>query len=676
MEALCTLEGVASNFTSTKFIENNATNAGGAIYTVDDLSSICKQNSASAVFTNNKAKFGDDCAGLAADIRFEFLVNGRNFQKSANDPRIIWPTTQFEINATFTDHYDNSIDLPGGMNVSGWSTNSNKSDLVYWSMAPHTIVYPNLLTGVAVYTVPLNAVKKTNNSNSIDNTLQLNLPYAPNITFLVMPCPAGHFSIDHRCFQCDSSSYSFDGTKPVCLPCPSVRAEDQPNCMTHIPTFANLTMSFKEGLWSDQNGTDLENSQLKVCPMLHGCANTTCNLTITSNPQNHQWSINCSTKCAEGYTNHACSQCNEHYYQNSDRCEKCDNASVVTIGIITVLILTVFLLFLDYPLPLIILEGAAVILLMILAHQQLGIVAGVLVVLIIASTSSQSLTSGALVTSFIFYVQCSSMIIKASLLPLAWQEVLAHLQITNLQISGIECYIPYFRAPFNRELFTLTFPVVLCAFIIVAVIINDLIGRGINAINGIKMKEKRKERARGLVNSSRLPPAPTPLTCLNDEEFTSSPFDEQFEPLIRDDELLPPVTKNETLAIKIFRATLFFLFYVQFFIVARMMSLIQCSSQGNMTLYPFVPCSEANWPPLPILALSVMGFIFYGIILSLVWVFLIRINRQGIKNNSAKMNAWFGFFHGSYKERYKWWNILILARRLTLACLIGLLGAR
>ena len=147
-----------------------------------------------------------------------------------------------------------------------------------------------------------------------------------------------------------------------------------------------------------------------------------------------------------------------------------------------------------------------------------------------------------------------------------------------------------------------------------------------------------------------------------------------FTELIPPDALLSPATEIEKLLIQILSSTLFLLFYSQYYIVTHSLSLLRCRD-GYMSVYPFILCDYSRHSQhVYLYSTSIVGFVVYGVILSCIWIYLIRVNRQGIKNNSSKLNAWYGFFHSDFKARYKWWNLFVLFRRLILACFVGLLA--
>ena len=329
----------------------------------------------------------------------------------------------------------------------------------------------------------------------------------------------------------------------------------------------------------------------------------------------------------------------------------------------------VFVLFLHVRIPVLILEVIGAVILTWLSDGSL-IIVGLIMMLLITSTTYQTLTSGALLTSLIFFIQSLDLIIGFEIVPepiqnnlQAFQKLLGYL---NLKFPQIECFL-FFHNAFHRELLTLLLPVIMCLGVSAAIILNTLL---VKLFHSVRVRLQRSVDERDVLEQ-RLQFGINPIlgdraTSEEEDDPASgqhSVLEEQivdsFTELISPDALLSPATEIEKLLIQILSSTLFLLFYSQYYIVTQCLSLLRCRDDGYVSVYPFILCDYSRHSQhVYLFSTSIAGFVAYGVILSCIWIYLIRINRQGIKNNSSKLNAWYGFFHSDFKARYKWWICL------------------
>ena len=464
--------------------------------------------------------------------------------------------------------------------------------------------------------------------------------------------------------------------------------------------------------------------RIEACIIEGACLARTCDLQI--NQTTAQWELTCDNvqNCSNGYDSlsRLCSKCEEYYFTDSDGfCINCGSQftiwyTVVVIGVMGI----VLLLFQNFPLVLIIIEAIAIVILMIFNYEA-GIVIGLVLILIVVCCSSQNLTSGALITSFVFYLQSTELIVGKMELPHVLRYIVNRLQfVTNLKLDGLECVFNFFREPEYQVLSLVLFPLGLCCIIILGVFAGEVLTilfrrtitkwnerrlnyrlYGSTSINSTlavsrsfpsnSMSEiqpffmKKDIDKDNNVNNNPVATTNNNSSNNNNNSINNSStkgldsIEEGFIYLV-DDEFMPTrITATEDLIIRILRTILFFFFYSQFYVVATVMSLFRCEDD-YMVAYRYIPCtslvdftSSSSSSYSVIFYTALAGFIFYGLILSLLWIGLIYMNWHGIKSNSTKLNRWFGFFHSDYKDQYKWWNILVLIRRLLLACFIGLL---
>ena len=104
-------------------------------------------------------------------------------------------------------------------------------------------------------------------------------------------------------------------------------------------------------------------------------------------------------------------------------------------------------------------------------------------VLVITSTTYQTLTSGALLTSFIFFIQSLDLIIGFEIVPEPIQNNLQTFEklfgYLNLKFPQIECF-PFFYNAFHRELLTLLVPVIMCLGVSAAIVSQCSVGKTVS----------------------------------------------------------------------------------------------------------------------------------------------------------------------------------------------------
>jgi predicted outer membrane repeat protein len=453
-----------------------------------------------------------------------------------------------------------------------------------------------------------------------------------NTAISILPCPPGFCTFDNSsCVMCPLGSYSLDGSKPcttgeICLPC----TNDATCASVDNTTFPSIfTMTILQGFTVDETHDS-------IIPCVN-CGNSSIVTTPIYDPGEiviYEFSYTIQCLAGGDGTSHLCSKCEKNFIFTGKTCEACPEKLWVSFLIVILILTVLFVLIVVFKGKLLslVIELTIIILMRLFGFTNMYLLE-LGAILVVFSFLREEMVSEAVLSSFIFYVQVSNLVL--TLAGSLSQSTLNNITSKEFPINCVPGFSWFTYLP--QKIFILSLP-----------LLTVIICTAVYFIGAKFQKNKQ------ISNSF-------------DPEVDMSPL----ITIVRMDEYQAEEEVTSWKG-KCFKALCFLLFIFYIDCTSLAVDIIPCQQDGNSSFMIFAPWVEC-WSSVYIILLiiSVLTLICYSFgFIAALYIILFR-HRNEMDDETVKAD--YGFLFESFKPRFYWWCCWNLAKRTLLVMISTLL---
>src|SRR3990167_11104501 len=657
--------------------DNLAFESGSDVFIIDNLAETLLNCYSFIPYSDNNTS--DNCGSIIASLNISNAVGN-----------YIWPSQIFSVDLMFYDWFSQIVYNPNYEISIQYSPYFAASVKLTANQVNETFVFPNL---------QLNCPLNTNNTLVFTATSSKSpLVFSTELTVFTVSCPPSmqyeyYPSGVASCVICGDGTYNFNGSS--CVTCPSrsnVYQSNATNCVTFDASVADDNeLLINAGWWpNDFSGVEylIPCFSTSACYFAIPCEiayseesqlwTTACRSCNEDNSFTTPESTNCY--CGIGHENRLCAQCvcnsiHECYYPSDGICEECsvytkESLVLLILGGIGLIVIVPIIVLIPKSTFFWITGGFIIFSILSLCGLIEWYYSSILFILLLCYFLLDKKFPPGITKCLFYFLQLMTTIVSLQSWPPQLYGLVQSFAITNLDISFLACFIPFFSNPlYSFVLFNslVHLFIILCGLFI---LIEGYLSAAPFIVRAQQSIQKKIQKIKLFKNvnfeeseyNEEFTYADLPVD--NEQEQDNSLLAEEYTEFLDKMELdANPPSQSQSKLSKV-TELIFTVLNAAYFPVALMnISVLSCEDE-YMILYPWISCSSSTFYLFVSIAAFVIFFFVagYPVVLFIV-LFLNRCSNRRFKKI---------FQH--YRDSSAYFELVFILQKLFLVIFITLLS--